>query len=198
MDGLELFCCFRDWGRVEMQREERSWGGKGRLQIGRITEYQWGPCQVGWKLLFCSPVCHGQNRHFLSLMMKCADWNTGSVDTRVLLATAVYAVPVSFLEQLLISHQYFVQWSMQKACTVYLVTSLELNFSSLFNKGCQVVLPPLLEMRSTGLESKSCKSKSPALRVIIWQMGCLWVIWVSLNSFPTPASELISCLYSRV
>lgn len=118
MDGLELFCCFRDWGRVEMQREEGSWGGKGRLQIGRITEYQWGPCQVGWKLLFCSPVCRGQNRHFLSLMMICADWNTGSVDTRVLLATAVYAVPVSFLEQLLISHQYFVQWSMQKACTV--------------------------------------------------------------------------------
>lgn len=62
------------------------------------TEYLWGPYQVDWELLVCSPVCCGHNRHFLSLMM-CADRNTGSVDTRFLLTTAVSAVAVSFVER---------------------------------------------------------------------------------------------------
>lgn len=132
-------------------------------------------------------VCHGHNRHFLSLV--CADCTINSVDVWVLLTTAVYAMAVSFVGQLLMSHQYFVPWSMQKACTVYVSSDrgLELNISSLFNKGCKIGLPTGLEMRSTGLERASFGNKSPTMRVTIQQKGFLWVFGVDL----TPSPDLL-------
>lgn len=103
--------------------------------------------------------------------MICADCTVSSV----LLTTAVYDVAVSFVEQLLMSHQYFVQRSMQKACTVCVPSDRgpELSISSLFNSSCQIVLPPVLEIKSTGLERESCGNKSSAMSVIIQQMGFL-------------------------